>query len=218
MNKIDVKKIFQKRKNLYLILALSIVSVYSLTIAYAALNAVLTISGNAEISGSSWSFSILKFTREEIENLGDENAVVDENFLLFGDADLISSGTIYSNGVSGIDVSLSKPGDGFAGAYKVVNTGSIPAKIQDVSLRDASYNSLVNSASDVEWARNNIRYYYEINDEGLIDNVICPGDSVDVAIFLLINEESTTIPSDAVEISNIGLNLSFAQADTNKCN
>ena len=42
------------RKNLSIVLCLVVVSVFTLTIAYAALNAVLTIQGNARVSAADW--------------------------------------------------------------------------------------------------------------------------------------------------------------------
>ena len=77
------RMILQNRKNLYLILGLTIVSIYTLTIAYAALDTVLEIRGNAEVVGSNWSFLISKFTEDEVENLGDEQATIEGNFFAF---------------------------------------------------------------------------------------------------------------------------------------
>ena len=42
------------RKTLSLVLCLVLVSVFTLTVAYSALNAVLTISGNARVSAADW--------------------------------------------------------------------------------------------------------------------------------------------------------------------
>ena len=43
-----MKNMFKNRKTLYFILSIVLVSVFTLTIAYAALNTVLKITGNAE--------------------------------------------------------------------------------------------------------------------------------------------------------------------------
>ena len=44
----------QDRRTLYLILCIAIVSVFALSIAYAAMSTVLEIHGNSEIVASSW--------------------------------------------------------------------------------------------------------------------------------------------------------------------
>ena len=54
MKRIDFRKILQDRKTLYLILGLVLVSVFTLSIAYAAMSAVLEIHGNSEVVASSW--------------------------------------------------------------------------------------------------------------------------------------------------------------------
>ena len=142
-------------------------------------------------------------------------------FLLFGDASLISSGNIYGTSVSGINVSILKPGYGFAGLYKITNTGSLPAKIQSASLRNINYTSLINNTADIEWARNNMTYEFEIGADdidSLEEYVMCPGSSINVGIMLLINESAKTIPSGSIELDNIGVDVSFVQADAGEGN
>ena len=54
MRSIDFNRLFQNKKNLYMILVVLIVSVFSLTIAYATLSAVLRIEGSTDVLASSW--------------------------------------------------------------------------------------------------------------------------------------------------------------------
>ena len=49
-----MKQLFNSRKTLYVVFGIVLVSIFSLTIVYAALSTVLKISGNAEVIASSW--------------------------------------------------------------------------------------------------------------------------------------------------------------------
>lgn len=101
------------RKLLMLFLCLVIVSVFTLTIAYAALNAVLNIQGNAEVAGSNWNIYL-------------ENAVV-KNGSATMDVPKITSGKSLS-----FSTTLNMPGDFYEFTVDVVNNGSIDAMIENV--------------------------------------------------------------------------------------
>ena len=49
-----IQDLLKDRKTLYLILSVVLVSVFSLTIVYAALSVTLNITGNSEVVASSW--------------------------------------------------------------------------------------------------------------------------------------------------------------------
>ena len=49
-----LQSILYGRKTLYLVLAIVMISVFTLSIAYAAMSAVLEIHGNSEVVASSW--------------------------------------------------------------------------------------------------------------------------------------------------------------------
>ena len=49
-----MKKLLQDRKTLYLVLGIVIISVFTLSIAYASLSTILEIHGNSEVVASSW--------------------------------------------------------------------------------------------------------------------------------------------------------------------
>ena len=101
------------RKTLYLILGLVIVSVFTLSVAYAAMESVLTISGSSEVVASSWDIHL-------------ENAKV-------------KSGSVSANAPSisgtssvGFDVELNMPGEFYEFTVDVVNDGSVDAMIDSV--------------------------------------------------------------------------------------
>ena len=100
------------RKVLTLGLCLILVCVFTLTIAYAALNAVLTISGNAQVVASSWD---IKLSNPKVKSGSATTAVP-----------TISGNTLTFN------TTLSMPGDYYEFTVDVVNNGSIDAMISSV--------------------------------------------------------------------------------------
>ena len=108
-----MKKILQDRKTLYLVLGLVLVSVFTLSIAYAAMSAVLEIHGNSEVVASSWDI--------HLENVKVKSGSVSAN-----------APSISGTSSVGFDVELNTPGDFYEFTVDVVNEGSIDAMIDSV--------------------------------------------------------------------------------------
>ena len=107
--KINIKD----RKLLMLFLGLIIVSVFTLTIAYAALNAVLTINGNAEVVGSNWDIYL-------------------SNPRVTSGSATTNVPQIKTNSTMDFSTTLNMPGDFYEFTVDVVNSGSIDAMIESV--------------------------------------------------------------------------------------
>lgn len=112
MNRINFN--IKDRKLLYGVLCIVLICVFTLSIAYAALNAVLTISGNAEVTSSNWNI--------HLENPVVKNGSVTTNVPV-----------IKSNSVVEFSTTLNMPGDFYEFTVDVVNSGSIDAMIDSVS-------------------------------------------------------------------------------------
>ena len=101
------------RKVLTLGLCLVVVCVFTLTIAYAALNAVLTISGNASVVASNWDIYL-------------------ENPRVISESATTDVPTIVGNNTLKFNTTLNMPGDFYEFTVDVVNDGSIDAMIENV--------------------------------------------------------------------------------------
>ena len=101
------------RKTLSIVLCLVVVSVFTLTIAYAALNAVLTIQGNAEVIASTW------------------NIYLDNAILSPGSEDVYDPTITGTNKVE-FETTLDQPGEFYEFTVDVVNAGTIDAMIASV--------------------------------------------------------------------------------------
>ena len=110
-----MKKLLQDRKTLYLVLGIVIISVFTLSIAYASLSTILEIHGNSEVVASTWNI--------HLDNVEVKSGSVSSN------APQISGTSSLS-----FDVDLNLPGDYYEFTVDVVNEGSIDAMIDSVSI------------------------------------------------------------------------------------
>ena len=101
------------RKVLYGILTIALVCAFTLTIAYAALSAVLTISGNARVSAADWDIYL---ANPKVTN-GSATTIVP---------------SIKTSSTVEFSTTLSMPGDFYEFTIDVVNGGSIDAMIENV--------------------------------------------------------------------------------------
>ena len=108
-----IKDFFSRdRKTLYIILSIVLISIFSLTIVYAALSVTLNIQGNAQVVASNWDIHLANPT--------------------------VKSGSVSGNApsISGnnlsFSVNLTKPGEFYEFTVDVVNDGTIDAMIDSV--------------------------------------------------------------------------------------
>ena len=112
----DVKRLnfnIKDRKVLILVLCLVLVCVFTLTIAYAALNAVLTIQGSAQVTSADWDIHL---ANPKVTN-GSATTNVPQ---------------IKTNSTMNFATTLNMPGDFYEFTVDVVNSGSIDAMIESV--------------------------------------------------------------------------------------
>ena len=108
-----MKNLLQDRKTLYLVFGLVLVSVFTLSIAYAALSVTLNIQGNAEVVASTWDI--------HLDNVKVTSGSVSAN-----------APQISGTSSVGFDVELNTPGEFYEFTVDVVNEGSIDAMIDSV--------------------------------------------------------------------------------------
>ena len=110
-----IKDFFSRdRKTLYIILSIVLISIFSLTIVYAALSVTLNIIGNAEVVASSWDIHLdnVKVTSGSVS--GTEPSITSPITATFS-------------------TTLTTPGDFYEFTIDIVNSGSIDAMIDSVS-------------------------------------------------------------------------------------
>ena len=104
----------RERKTLYMILSIVLISIFSLTIVYAALSVTLNIQGNAEVVASTWDIHLdnVKVTSGSVS----------------GTAPSITGGTTAT-----FSTTLTTPGDFYQFTIDVVNNGTIDAMIDGIT-------------------------------------------------------------------------------------
>ena len=102
------------RKTLYMILSIVLISIFSLTIVYAALSVTLNIQGNAEVVASKWAI--------HLDNVKVTSGSVSGN-----------TPSITSPTTATFSTVLNMPGDFYEFTIDVVNDGSIDAMIDSVT-------------------------------------------------------------------------------------
>ena len=207
------------KKYLYLILGVVVICICGLTIVYAALSVTLNIMGNAQINSANWGIEIKEYemTSSDISSVINEGSIVlDNNMVGYGSAALIKPATISGTIVSGLEVSVMKPGDALMGLYEVTNIGSIPMKIVSIERYTPNIVSLNNNTSDIEWVENNL-FFDAVMDGTVVCSIYCPGKGDVLLFFVHIPSEVSTLPSGAVTLSNLGVKINFEQADISEC-
>ena len=175
------------RKTLYLVLAMVIVSVFTLTIAYAALNAVLTISGNAQVSSADWDIHL---ANPKVTN-GSVTTTVP---------------TLATGKSLTFSTTLNMPGDFYEFTVDVVNSGSIDAMIEKVTKTPEL------TADQAKFLKYEVSY---ANGESIADKqAIAAGVTMPIKVRVEYRKDlsSADLPTGQVQLT-LGLVLDYVQSD-----
>ena len=107
------------RKVKIISLIVLVVMILCLTVAFAALSQTLTINGSAAVNTASWDIHF-------------ENLTLSEKT---GTAEVSGTPQLTGTAISGINVSLNKPGDKIVYEFDLVNNGSIGAKLTNINVK-----------------------------------------------------------------------------------
>ena len=182
-----IQKLLQDRKILYLVLCIVVVSIFTLSIAYAAMETVLEIHGNSEVIASNWDI--------HLENVKVKSGSVSAN------APQISGTSSLS-----FDVELNTPGEFYEFTVDVVNDGSI----------DAMIDSVVKTPELTSEQAKYIKYEitYENGESISAKQTLKKGTSTPIKVKLEYRKDISVsdLPSSATELS-LKLTLVYVQSD-----
>ena len=180
------------RKTLYMILSIVLVSIFSLTIVYSALNVTLNIQGSAEVVASNWDIHLdnVKVTSGSVS----------------GDAPTISGGTTAT-----FSTKLEVPGDFYEFTIDVVNDGSI----------DAMIDSITKTPTLTETQAKYLNYIIEYqNGEAITTKQLVSKDSV-VRLKVRVEFRKDITASDlptTSETLNLAFTVNYVQSDGSESN
>ena len=175
------------RKLLTLGLCLILVCVFTLTIAYAALSAVLTISGSAQVTSADWDIHL---ANPKVTN-GSVATTVPS----------ITSGKTLS-----FSTTLNMPGDFYEFTVDVVNSGSIDAMIDKVTKTPEL------TAAQAKYLKYEVSY---ANDESIsIKQNIASGVTMPIKVRVEYRKDlvASDLPTGTVQLT-LGLVLDYVQSD-----
>ena len=187
MNNKRINFNLKDRKVLYGILEIALISIFTLTIAYAALNAVLTISGSAQVSSADWD---VHFDNVKVTN-GSVN----------GETPKITSPTTAT-----FSTTLSMPGNFYEFTIDVVNDGTIDAMIENITKTPTL------STEQAKYLKYEITYQ---NGESITTKQLVEKNSF-VRLKVRLEYRSDITSSDlplSTETLNLGLKLDYTQSD-----
>ena len=125
----------EKTKNI--LIAVLVVGLISMTVAYAAFTQNLTISSSAKVNNTKWDIKIKNFTQAAAQNN-----------LVSGTSEATVSGPTSTSGttISGLVVTFMKPGDVVKFTFDLANEGDIDAKLNGYTLGEPDTTTKVSKA------------------------------------------------------------------------
>lgn len=197
----------EKTKNI--LMALLIVGIVAMTVAYAVLTQRLNINSNAKVlkRSSSWNVHFANLSNPTTTgyarvNQGEE-LVLDSN----------------STTLSGLTATLSAPGDSVSYTFDIVNSGTINAKINTDGVHLASVASATctgnpaPTSADCTLVKNNLTYTLKYTDNSNITagDKLAAGASKNVTLTITYSASATDVPSNDVTITGLDSYIDYIQ-------
>lgn len=209
----------KQRKIKVLSVVALIVAVLGLTVAFAALSQTLTINGTANVDAASWDIHF-------------ETISSNKN----GDATINDFPHIAGTSITRINVTLTKPNDGVEFRTRIVNDGTVDAKIDSVEISPlCEIGSPVESCDwnndgqvteeDVQKVNDNL--FFSIAYDGGIslkkNDTLNAGETkqinISVAYYKVTNsedgiiiEEASELPARDLQFNNLSVTINYVQA------
>ena len=210
----------KNRKITIAVIAVLVISVLGIGIAFAAFSRSLTINGNGTIENSKW----------EVVFEGLTNTDTLDGPEIVGSAAVTTAPTIKNNAteISSFVASLRSPGDSITYNFKIHNTGDYAATVSSVVMA-SGVNLTTNTEARTSAANtlNAIDYklYYTDNNalvgSGDAKDCLEPGEEENVSlriVFSSTDETSTSVlPSEALLLDNLGIVVHYNQSTNGSC-
>ena len=179
-----MRKIKEDYKDI--LIAVLIMGILSMTIAYANFTRRLQIVNTARVNATNWDI--------HFENLSlQENS--DSTTATINSPAVISEGQTI---ISGLDVSLNKPGDYVTYTFDIVNAGDLDAKLYHYF---HSYPTCSNNESICNYVHYTLKYTNG-NDISVSDTLKV-GERKNVTMTISLDNSLTTMPKQSVKLSDL---------------
>lgn len=211
-----------QRKQLIFVFCGILVGVFGLTIGYAALSSTLNISGSVTVNSASWDYTFNKVNLKSSGLVNGTNGNIVDNYLVTGGATLNGEPVISDSSISNVDVTVTKPGDFIYLYYEFFNTGSVPMELTAINKTTPTFTMQNAPAIDIANAKKYFSYdlitFNKTSNIAMnVGDVLCPGDGFYLEIVLGYSQEATSMPTQLLNVSNIGGEVMFSQSTSNSC-
>ena len=199
----------QSRKVLSTILCIAVISVFSLTIAYAVLSETLTISGTGTVNASNWDINLKNSTSNTNSTTGSAT---------------YTTPTINGTTIS-YSVGLTKPSDSVTLYFDVSNSGDVTGEITSIISSTPKCTSVTGNTDDADLVCNNLEIkltYVDgstvsvgdvINTDGYscLKGTTTSNTKANVKLVVKLKDTMTSVPTSQVTISNLKQDIIYSQ-------
>ena len=193
----------KNNKKITLIVVFLAVALVTLTIGYAVMSSNLKVDTSAMVTPASWKIHFI-----------DSSSKVD------GSANVTGLPEITDTTELSYNCTLTKPGDKCTVKATIKNDGDINAKLSLITKLESTYTG---SDEDVALMKENTVYqvkYNNIDSSTILSKnpTLYPGVEAEVTIVFGYKKEATTLPSNTISVSNLGVQLLYEQINTSDNN
>ena len=191
------------------LIAILIISIVTLTVAYAALSETLSIQGSAKVNASNWDIKISNSTTYTNQKTGTATYTTP----------VVNGTTIsYSAG-------LTKPSDSVTLYFDVLNNGDVTGEITSIISSTPTCTSATGNTADADLVCNNLEIslvYSDgasvqvgdvINTEGYrcLNGITSSSTKAVIKLFVKLKDSMTSVPTSEVNITNLKHDIIYSQ-------
>ena len=193
------------------------VAVIGLSVAFAAMSRTLQINGTATIATAKWDIHFENLVGPGVDGAeakGTGAATVEKA------PSISDSANGESTVIGDYKVTLTKPGDSVTYNFKVTNEGTINAKIGTFTktapvcnpATDVKDGDATATEEDAALVCGNLTYTLTYKDTGAAvaaDDTLAAGETKDLVLKLIYNDEATTLPTANTDVEITGLDITM---------
>ena len=201
----------ERQKNI--VLAVLLVAVVTLTIAYAALSATLNVNGTAIVKGNQNNWKV------EFVKTADDSDAAHMTCVPTGHATVGTQPTINSTSFSGLVANFQAPGDTVVCKWNVENNGSINASLGTFTKPTDAQLTCTGTTGDTKTADeaavcNNIHYTLTYDPSGAIatGNTLNAGQDRGLIMTITYDSNASALPTNDVTITGFNTTFVYNQA------
>lgn len=185
----------EKTKNV--LLAVLVVGLVSMTVAYATLSTTLTIENNATVAATNWDVHFANLVR-------DTNSTTT----------VTTEPSLTATSITGLQATFVKPGDYVSYTFNIVNSGDIDAKLATFTKETPT----CGEADTNGFCASNIEYELSYDDNGTATQFqtgsvqfLNHNQTITATLTIRLKSSVTAMPTTALTVSGIGATFVYEQ-------